>query len=117
MDDKAPADSTEGIRSISIEIVGLDDVSPQFANLVHVNNDSQSFQLIFSQVMPPILFGPDDRRELFERGTVPAKVVARIVLTPKVMEQTIDVLRTQFERYQETLAQIADRTGEPFDAS
>lgn len=115
--DEPPIEPAEGIRSIKIELVGLDDVVPAFANLVHANNDSQSFQLIFSQLMPPLLFSPGDRQELFAQGAIPARVVARIVLTPQVLEQTIDVLRTQFERFQAAQAQLADRIEESPNAS
>lgn len=86
---------------ITVRLSGLEDIAPQYVNLVHANNDREIFQVIFSQVTPPIIMGPEDSAELVRRGTIPGKVIARVILTPTVLEQTIDVLQTQFRRYRE----------------
>ena len=108
-------ESPEGVRSITVQLDGLEEVTPQFANIVHANNDRQAFQLVFSQLMPPVILGPEDREALFRQGAVSAKVVARIILTPLVLEQFIDVLRTQLGQYQESQEEPPAGAAEPTD--
>ncbi len=105
----ASPEPPETVRSISVQLDGLDQVAPQFANLIHANNDRQVFQIVFSQLMPPLVLGPEDSEAFLQRGSISATVVARVVLTPLVLEQFIDVLRTQLARYQESQEDAASR--------
>ena len=113
--EQAPTELPEGVRTITVDILGLEEVIPQFANIVHVNNDREVFQIVFSQLMPPMVLGPEDREELTKRGTVQAKVVARVIVTPLILEQMIDVLRTQFGVYQKLQEQLSAATAGPTD--
>jgi hypothetical protein len=110
-----PLEAVPTAEIITIQLTGFDDVVPQFANIVHANNDSQVFQVTFSQVMPPIIMGPEDSQALMETKTLPGRVIARLIFTPASMEQVIDVLQTQLGRYRETRRQLDIDTGEPVD--
>jgi hypothetical protein len=103
-DRESTAEPEQGV--VTIRLSGLEDVVPQFANVVHANNDREIFQLIFSQVTPPILLSAEDAEELARRGTISGRIIARIILTPTILEQTIDVLQTQLRRYRDTQDQI-----------
>jgi hypothetical protein len=92
--------------TLRAELVGLEDVVPQYANVVHATNDAQVFQVVFSQALAPIITAPEEGQALMEQGTIPARVVGRFVLPPLMMEQTIEVLSLQLRRYHEQQAQI-----------
>lgn len=87
--------------TLPIRLLGLEDVEARYANLLHVNFDRAAFSVTFSQFMPPLLTGPEDARQLADQGYLPAKVVTRLVFTPLMVEQTIDLLRSQLDRYRE----------------
>lgn len=83
----------------TVQLFGLGDITPQFVNVVHANSDRDVFQVIFSQAMPPTITSPEDLRRLREEQIIPGKVIARLVFTPRVYEEMIDVLQTQLNNY------------------
>lgn len=100
----------DGAHTVIAKLVGLDEIVPQYVNIIHATNDQQVFQVVFSQVMPPLITGPEDAKMLLDRGTVPAQVVARLIFTPALIEQAIDVFQTQLARYREQQDVVAPET-------
>jgi hypothetical protein len=105
--DQESSELVEGAASLLVRLSGLEGVTPEYANIIHVNTDGQVFQVIFSQIMPPVILGEEDREELKQRGTISGKVIARLVLTPAVLAQAVDVMRGQLDLYQEQQASSA----------
>lgn len=110
MDDDQAQSSDAAIAAqveLGVRLVGLDDLPAQYVNLISINFDQYAFQLVFAQAMQPVVTAPSDVEEMQSRGYVPATVMARLVLTPVMMEQTIDLLMGQLDRYRQ---QAAGRT-------
>lgn len=102
MDNEQAGPEAEAVTvTLRAQLVDLEEAVPQYANVVHATNDAQVFQVVFSQAMPPIIMGPEDTQALMEQGTFPARVVGRFVFTPLMMEQLIEVLSQQLQRYRE----------------
>ncbi len=104
----------EGGRVITVRLESLAETEARYANIVHVNSDLVTFQVIFSQATQPIILGPDDAKQIEEQGYIPARVVARLILTPTAFEQTIDVMQAQLKRYRQQVELVGD---EPQEAS
>lgn len=109
-DDQEDLSADDPEVSLSIRLTDLDNVEAAYANLVQLNFDQAAFQVVFAQFLPPMVTGPDEARRLADRGYVPAKVVARMVFTPLMVEQTIELLQRQLDRYRTELAQEATGT-------
>jgi hypothetical protein len=90
--------------SVAVRITGIEDLTVTYSNLMTSNFDQQAFQVVFAQLLPPIVMSPEDEQELLQRGFVEAKAVAQLVLTPTMMEQTIQVLTNQLERFKQQVA-------------
>lgn len=98
-------ESTEQLQvgPLRVLLAGVEDLVPQYVNIVHVNNDRDVFQVVFGQATPPLVTGQEDLERLRQDGTIPGKVITRLVLTPRVFEELISVLQEQFRTYQESL--------------
>lgn len=82
---------------IPLRIVGFDQVSPVYANEVHVSADPMALQLIFTQLLPPPVATLSDQQRIAEQGFLPVEVVARVVLAPAAVERMIDLLQDRLE--------------------
>lgn len=91
--------------SVRIRMAGLEELTPLYANMVSTNFDQHAFQVIFAQLLPPIVLGPEDAEEIVQRGFVEAKAVAQLVLPPSMVEQTIENLTTQLERFRQQVTE------------
>ena len=92
-------DESESDVVLPIRLSGLDDRDARYVNLLNVNFDRASFQIVFSQFLQPVVTSPHDARQLAAQGYVPAKVVARLIFTPLMMEETINLLQAQLDRF------------------
>lgn len=86
---------------IAVRIGGLDTLPATFVNLVHVNFDNETFQLLFSQLTQPVITSSYDSREIGERGYVVAKCAARVLVTPDMAEEIVKVLTSTLDRFRE----------------
>jgi len=84
-----------------VRITGLEDLQPAYSNLVHVNFDSAAFQVVFSQLLQPVITSSNDAKELADRGYIGAQAVARLILTPQMLEETISILERQLNNFRE----------------
>jgi hypothetical protein len=87
---------SENSKVIKIEYPGLDEMPEAiYANNVRVSHNENDFVLYFSTIdVPPILKG-----EKYEKESVKAKVVARVRLTPLIMEGLIKALQNNLETF------------------
>lgn len=89
-----------GALAVPIEWQIPDDMIPRYATNFVVQSTGHEFVISFFEVRPPFLLGaPEDRKaRLEELGSVPARCVAQIVLSPTRMAELIRLLNTQFEQ-------------------
>jgi hypothetical protein len=87
--------------TVPVRLVEFDETPVHFVTAVHVTDEWAVFQLVFSQFMQPVVLGSVDVEAIARRGYVPARGVARLALTPALVEETIAVLRAQLERHNE----------------
>lgn len=101
-------------KPLLVRLIDAESLQAEYTNFIHVNFDRAAFQVIFSQFFQPLITAPDDATQLAERGYVPARPLARLVLSPLMMQQTIDILQRQLNAY---LEQFGDRgNDEQFEA-
>jgi hypothetical protein len=92
----AQAEDTQD-PGIPLRIVGFEQVSPVYANEVHVSADPMALQLVFTQLLPPPVATLSDQQRIAEQGFLPVEVVARVVLAPPAVERLIDLLQDRLE--------------------
>lgn len=104
MDDDQAQNTDAAVQvELGVRLVGLEALPAQFVNMISTNFDQNAFQVVFAQAMQPLVTGPLDAEEIQERGYVPATVLARLVLTPLMMEQTVEILKAQLDRYRQAV--------------
>lgn len=102
MAETQPETQTEAV-DVGLRIVDVDELPAQYVNVLSANHDSESFQICFAQLMQPVVTGPDDVEEIKERGHVEAHAITRLILSPGMMERTIEVLKVQVDRRKQQL--------------
>lgn len=95
---QAATESVVNAIDVGLRIVDLESVPAQYVNVLSANHDSESFQLVFAQLLQPVMTEPADVDEIRERGYLEARAITRLILAPSMMERTIEVLRMQIER-------------------
>ncbi len=114
MSDQRSPETNQESPELQIRLEGLEEVRPEYSNLAHVTFDPDSFQMVFSRATQPITTSEQEKVALFERGYIPAMVVARIILAPNVIRQLSDLILKQIERYDSTVAVLsADSSAAP----
>jgi hypothetical protein len=86
----------DDIKKIKIVYPDLDEMPEDlYANNVRISHSKDDFVLYFAKIdTPPIISG-----ETFDKEEIKAKVVARIRLTPTVVESMVRALKENFENY------------------
>ena len=77
-----------------------EDMVALWANNIVVQHTENEFILTFFQVAPPILIQPT-QQDLESIESVPARAVARVVLTPEGMQQVLKVMEDNYGRFKE----------------
>lgn len=101
---QAATESDAGVIDVGLRIVDAESVPAQYVNVLSANHDSESFQIVFAQVMQPVATWSADVDDIRTRGYMEAQVVARLILTPGMMERTIEVLKIEMERRAQQLS-------------
>lgn len=83
-----------------INYSGMDNVLPIFADLAAVRHSEQVFSLFFFQTIVPIT---DDQTVFDRMQDVPAKCIARIVLTPKLMGDLYAAMGTNLQNWEKLM--------------
>lgn len=89
----------EAIR-VKVRLVNPDEVPIQHANYIFVVHTQDEFFVTFAQAHPPYLLSisEQDRKELEATG-LPARVVARLMVSPTKMKEFIDVLNENYGKF------------------
>ena len=85
-------------RTIPIRIVGAEEIPMSYVNYVFVSHTTDEFFMTFAQIHPPYLLAPT-KEEVGQLTHIPAKVVARIALTPSKMKELIDALNENYKKF------------------
>lgn len=104
---QADAESSLGVR-----LTGVENLIPHYVNLITSNFDSAAFQIVFGQVLPPVVTMPGQEEELALQGYIEGPAVARLIFTPTMLEQTIQNLTTQLENYRRQSIVDTGETGD-----
>lgn len=94
---------------VAVELVGIDEAQPEYVNIVQVNHDPFVFQMAFGRYLVPMLTRPGDSealRERVERAGIPVEVVARLLVSPSVLVEMVNVLQDQLDAYQRQFGAI-----------
>ena len=102
---------------LPIKYYGNEDVVGVFADQVIVSHLGGVFTLYFYQMQLPPLLGTegsteDKLRAIEELKQVPAKCVARVVLTPTLMEQFYGAIKTNMDRFKRQAQKPAPKVEE-----
>jgi len=102
---------------LPIKYYGNEDVVGVFAEQVIVSHLGGVFTIYFYQMQVPPLLGQEGSTEFKVRAIeelkqVPAKCVARVVLTPVLMEQFYKTIETNMERFKQKAEEAARKTEE-----
>jgi hypothetical protein len=86
-------------KLVPIDWVVPDDIVTRYATNIVVQRSEHEFIISFFEAEPPIIVGPDDRKEkaLASIQSVQARCVARIVVAPKRVDDFVRVLTEQIE--------------------
>ena len=79
-----------------------EDLKTNFVTNLVVQHTDQEFILSFFETLPPLLLGEVKKEDL---KSVNAKCVARVVVTPKRMEEFINVMQSNLNIFKQKLNQ------------
>ena len=91
-------EETEKGKWVRIHIEGADEIPMYYVNHIFVTHTTDEFFVTFSQIHPPYLLEPT-KEEVEQLTHIPAKVVARIALTPSKMKELIDALGGNYQTF------------------
>lgn len=80
-----------------------EDLVSRYATRIVVQHEKHEFVISFFELQhPPLLGSPEEARALLEKMEfVPAKCVARVVVSPSRIQGFIDALQKNYAKYQE----------------
>ena len=84
-----------------------DDVITRFATNITVQIIENEFKVSFFELKPDIILREEDRKELWQRGTVRADCIGSIIVTGDRMRKFIDALSQQLAKYESGKKSIA----------
>lgn len=83
---------------VRIHIEGAEEIPMSYVNHIFVTHTTDEFFMTFSQIHPPYLLEPT-KEEVEQLTPIPAKVVARIALTPSKMKELINTLSENYQGF------------------
>jgi hypothetical protein len=88
-------------RNIPIDWQVPDDLRSEYATNVLAQHGEHEIFLLFFQAQPPIIVGELAEREeqLEALKGIPARCVAKVIISPDRLEEIIHLLQTQLEGY------------------
>ncbi|HZO72784.1 MAG TPA: DUF3467 domain-containing protein [Ktedonobacteraceae bacterium] len=87
--------------NVAIEWYIPDDIQSKYASNAYVQVGEYEFTLSFFETFLPIFSGsPEENRAKIEQlGSIPAKCVARVVVSPELVPKLIQALQTGLDGY------------------
>lgn len=84
---------------LRVRVTGVDELPATYVNIISTGFDDFAFHLVFSQLFGPVVLSEDDAAEVAARGIVEARAQARLIMTPEMLERTIENLTQNLERF------------------
>jgi hypothetical protein len=99
------------VRNIPIEWIVPADLRTEYATNVLAQHGEHEFFLLFFQAQPPIILGEKEERQqrLNELTKIPARCIAKIIVSPDRVEEIIKLLQSQLETYQSSFKKGANK--------
>jgi hypothetical protein len=93
--------NTESSYAFPIEWHIPENIKPQFVTNLTVQHTGQEFIISFYETYPPLVIGTSEEVEarLEQIESVRAECIARFVMTPGRMENFVQALQTNYEKY------------------
>lgn len=85
-------------KEVQIHIEGAEDVPIVHVNHVFVAHTTDEFFITLAQLHPPYWLEPT-KEEVEQLKYLPAKVVARVALSPSKMKELIDTLNKNYQKF------------------
>lgn len=85
-------------KLLPIRIEGAEEIPICYSNHIFVTHTRDEFFVTFSQIHPPYLLSPT-REEIGQLTHAPARVVARIALSPNKMKELIKTLKNNYDKF------------------
>ena len=86
--------------AVPIRFTGAEEVPIQHANHVFVTHTEDEFFLTFAQAHPPYLLEMSaEEVEQLRKSGLPARVVARLAVSPIKMKEIVDVLSQNYNKF------------------
>ena len=104
----------EDYVTVRITHVNPAGVDLTFADAIAIQHTDTEFTITFSQVYQPLIFEPSEYDNL---KTVEAKVVARIVLTPKKMAELIRGVEENWRVFQGRMLKLREKQAREAEAA
>lgn len=98
---KARAEERPTEIRVPIEWHFREETAAHYVTHMVVQHTEHEFHISFFEARPPLLLGtPEEQREAAERiGSVRAECVARIIVAPGRMQEFIDVVQDNLNKY------------------
>lgn len=95
---------------VPLDFRGHEDMPLAYATTVVVQHTQDEFVLSFFSVAPPILLGEPEhvRQKQDELNAIPARCVARIVMSPSRMAQLVEVVKGNLAMYEERFGALSE---------
>jgi hypothetical protein len=100
---------SDKLLQATIEWIIPDDLKPQYANQITVQNTPSEFYISFFHLRPPFVL---EGQDLSEVRTVRAECMAQIVISPDQAQRLLETLAKNLERYQQTWVDTTPETTE-----
>jgi hypothetical protein len=97
-------------RNIPVDWQLPPDLHTEYATNVLVQHGQHEIFLLFFQAQPPIIVGElvERQKQLEEISKIPAKCVAKVIISPDRLEELIDLLKRQLESYRTNFSNPKD---------
>jgi len=88
-------------KALPLKWVVPEDLVSRYANNFTIQHTEYEFVISFFETFPPLVLGsPDERQAQLEQlESVPAKCVARIVVSPERVQDLVQILAANLETY------------------
>lgn len=85
-------------KEVPIRIEGFEEIPIAHVNHIFIVHTTDEFFITFAQLHPPYWVEPT-KEEVEQLKYLPAKVVARIAISPSKLKDLIDLLNTNYQKF------------------
>jgi hypothetical protein len=107
LEDIASVQEDEAEHPPPYRLAGLDQLAPEYVNVVHINYDPYAFHVAFARYTSPILVNDDDRQHFQHEGWI-ADVQSRLVIPPNAFRDLLRVMQGQVDQFENQFGAIPE---------